>query len=160
VVVNAAIAEESLAPATEFGLPCRAAELDWFQQRMRVLTQQREAAEREAAALRRDLESLSKALGALLEHVEAPSGREKQLREMLADAHQQLCHRDAEIRTSVRDLAAQRDALLREREFLNAEREFLRAHLGVLEARLDSIRRSLPGRLYRGFRKLLRLGKR
>src|SRR5881396_2660949 len=64
---------------------------------VRELTEQKEAAECEVVELRQVVEKEDEQLKVLASQIELMSSREKELREMLLDAHDQLLRRDDEI---------------------------------------------------------------
>jgi SAM-dependent methyltransferase len=109
--------------------------LDWIQQRLRSLAEETEAATREAEDLRRTVTSLTTFLAFLSHRAESAAAGERATREQLLALHDQLARDHEEFRGTARELIAQRDALA---------------------ARLARIRDSLPGRIYRGARTLVR----
>ncbi len=93
-------AEQRMPIVTRENLRLRAA-LGSMQRRVRELTKEKEASQREVAELRRAVAEQTEYLDALAARVELVSGRDDDLRAMLAGAHEQLMNRADEIRTTL-----------------------------------------------------------
>jgi hypothetical protein len=146
--------------------------LDYVQRRMRALAQEGEEARREADALRQHAAVCAQRLEMLAGQEQRMAARIQELRSRLLDTHAQSIHRDDEIRKTFGDaiyqrnalyierdtLAGQRDALLAEREIWVAERRALQDALHSAQGRLDRLRRSPVGLVYRVLRKLILRG--
>jgi hypothetical protein len=122
--------------------------LDFLQQQMRELVQQRQNALRDVEELRRYADLADR-------RSEIIAGREKVLAERITDlraqllaAHAQMIERDDEIRKTFGEALHLRNALL-------VERDSLAQALRSAEARLDIFRRSPFGRVYRAIRRLM-----
>jgi hypothetical protein len=77
------------------------AALGSMQRRVRELTKEKEASQREVAELQRAVAEQTEYLDALAARVELVSGRDDDLRAMLVGAHEQLMNRADEIRTTL-----------------------------------------------------------
>jgi hypothetical protein len=122
--------------------------LDFLQQQMRELVQQRQNALRDVEELRRYADLADR-------RSEIIAGREKVLAERITDlraqllaAHAQMIERDDEIRKTFGEALHLRNALL-------VERDSLAQALRSAEARLNIFRRSPFGRVYRAIRRLM-----
>ena len=114
--------------------PMPLAGLEWFQQCLRETAEQAEAATREAALLRRMADAMGNQIASLYRRAEDVAQREQETRAELLTAHDEL--------------ARQNDDFLALRHQLIAQRN-------DLQVRLDRIRHSLPGKLYRMVRQVL-----
>jgi hypothetical protein len=158
-----------------YPLPWRG--LGWLQHRLRALAEQHTEARTEADDLRHDLEAVNNHVRLLVEQHEASLRREKELRAQVLAGHDQLLRRDEEFRhasTDWHNQVQQANAALQ-----HANTALQHAHAAVqhangelvhrdhtihellaqradLTARLERIRRSVPGRVLRLARKLLR----
>jgi hypothetical protein len=152
--------------------------LDFLQRRTSNLVQREQSALRKVEDLFRNAELADQRLEILTGHEKRLEERIKDLRRKLLAAHAQLIQRDDEIRNTYGDIIGHRNALLIEREVLfrereelirqsdtlRAERDFLRAECDSLAqslrsavARLNILRWSPPGLVYRMIRKLMSL---
>ena len=105
--------------------PLTAPGFDLLRRRMRAQAEGRRDAEREADEARRCLEAADRRLEILTRHQAEASDRIRDLRAKLLDVHQQLLHRDDEIRATFGGALHERAALLAERDALTAERDAL-----------------------------------
>lgn len=140
-------------------------ELSRLEQELREMATQKTAVERATADLRQALEESQKHVAELIQQMGALQLREHELRHDLLQVHEQLLHRDDELRFSVRKLTMNRDALKAQNDALKEQRDTLktrhdaaRACLDDLNEQLRRVRPNLLGRLYGRIRKLLARG--
>ncbi len=140
-----------------YPLPWRG--LGWLQTRLRCLAEQHTTARTEAEELRQDLEAVNSHLRMLVEQQEASLRRERDLRAQIVAVHDQLMRRDEDYRKSCADL---QDRLKEAQEQL-AQREQLTHQLvadrAALDARMERIRNSLPGRVFKLARWLMNMAR-
>ncbi|QEH36937.1 Ubiquinone biosynthesis O-methyltransferase [Aquisphaera giovannonii] len=122
---------------------------DWIKPHLRDLAgreqEAREAlaacerkAERTAAEMRQALSEVRDRHAEIVKQLDAMTLRERELRVELVDAHDQLLRHDDELMGHIRELTAQRNQLA---------------------ARFERLRRSLPGKTYRGLKKILNMAR-
>ena len=126
--------DRSLVVALPVGDLCR----DWRDPIDRNLVEERDAANRLASDLARDLRTTSARVESLADRLGRSLHREEELRGLLLLAHGQIERDDEELRSLARKF---QDDLRRESE----QRE-------ALEARLSRIRQSVPGRIFLALR--------
>jgi hypothetical protein len=151
--------------------PLPVAGLDHLQCRMRDLARQSQEVHRETVALKLQVAVSAQRLELLAGHEQRMAARIRELRARLLEAHSQMIRGDDEMRKTFgnaidernallieRDvLAGQRDALVAERadrDALLEERRKLQDALRSAERRLDFLRKSPLGLVYRAFRRL------
>jgi hypothetical protein len=113
--------------------------LAWLPRRLHTLVVERDAAVREAVALREDLAGVEEHVNLLIQQQKSAVHRETELRTSLVALHQQLTARDQELCQLQRGQGVVARASL----------------AGLLQALRKRYRERLPGRLYRGLRRLL-----
>ncbi|MHC5541462.1 hypothetical protein ACYOEI_24850, partial [Singulisphaera rosea] len=113
--------------------------LDWIQGQFRELSTENEEARRELEDLRRVVNSMNTHLAYLSQQAKREADRANETRERLLEAQYELVRRDADHRVTVGELIAEKEGLV---------------------ARLEALRQSLPGRVYRKARAVLAFGRR
>jgi hypothetical protein len=130
--------------------------LDFIQRRVQLLARDAHDARREAEELRQQAEAAAERIALYAGHEQRMAVRLGALRQQLLETHNQLACRDDELRQTFGDAIYQRHDLLIERDRLLQERAALEFRLHAAESRLDRLRSSPLGRVYSGFKKLLK----